>query len=1784
MNYYVKKYFVLSLLLMAPLIIAQTKNKVEQTENGIILDLQEFNYEFKDERRNNLVVRDYFQFTDPAEAGKFKLPYKEIVIAILPNTRPIIKILDKEEIVLTGVIPALNPNVKLENDSTLVFENTDYERIKSFSVEKELITSQKYILLRGVYCIQFRINSHLFDPQTNQLRFLNRIKIMLEYPSGIFPKTQDKSPARNRGEQIPAADSIFSDFIYNFENAKKYQTYSAPAVKDTTLDWIALNASYLKLSTASNSIFRITKKDLVDRGVIEQSVDPKTFRLYESGKEQPVYVRGEEDGTFDDDDYIEFIGGMNYPKRSHRIINSDNEEYNEYLNRYTDSLYFFLTWGNKTGERISIQKTNLAASDTLEYFNQTDHYEKNVMLQNLNTNEVTNQFPDWNKNKTWYWNWLFAQTSNYTFQIDNLYKNKLAKLFAKYVSGGSNVTANAHNLSLRLDGIRIDSQSVDRNKQVLLKGIVNSNSLKEGANQLLVTNANNGTNPNFLALDWYEIEYPKQLIAQNDSLIFIIDEALDRKIRAVKVKNVSTSNVVLYKVKPTFKRIESFQRVNSNLFFADTIGGNDQYLLIPGIKIKAPEFLYEKKFSNLRDNSRRADYIAITHDNFFNAALQYTGNISKMYNAATAVVNVKDIFDEFTFGYPYPEAVKSFLISTYKLWQTPKPKYVVLIGDANYDYKKFRYKNAGVIGGENFVPSFGFPISDNWFAVLDNDSVIPQMIVGRLPINTVDELALYNDKVKNNFENSFNDWNKKYLFFSGGRGTEGELKVLKNVNDTVINKYVEPAPVGGKVTHFYKTISPQTDFGPYTPQQFNSAIDEGAVVIPYLGHSGTATWDNGINEINQLKNKVNRNPLILDFGCSTNKFGEPDIVSFGERFILKNDGQAIGYIGNSSLGFLSTALIAPLKFFEILAAEPTLSLGEILLKTKIGLIGTYGSSSTNIIFALTGTLLGDPVVKMKMPLKPNLFIDQNSFLPQENYFSESNDSIQIKFAIQNLGRVEPKDYSIKFAQKFGGLTILEKNITRSLPLLSDSLVVWIKTKNYPGEHELELNLDVLNQIDEIYENDNAVKVKINVFSSALRDLFSNDFENSAENYITILNPVNFSSSQLNLRFEVSDNYDFQNPTVVNLPAGDLFTKISIQDLQTGKRFWFRYKINGAGSQFSKVKSFFNSNTPPFFLNDQYSFPAQKLENVIYSDGKVQLGIDTLKISATSAGWYAGANAVIAENGKNLLTNSFFAGMGLVVFDDKILRLEDSDWYELFNNPSRMKQLVDYINSIPQGKIVVLAVADDAANNISVELKNAIKSLGSTKIDSLQFRGSWALIGKKSAKPGDVIEKVKGPYDGLVQIEKVFIKQFTDGKLTTTKIGPASVWKKLLISANVSADSQLKIKPIAIDKNGKEDTLSVFQINNGAAELSSIDAKKYPYIKIITEFNSTQGYLPALKSLGVDYTSVPELGTNYQVISVSKDTVEQGEEVDLSFYLYNVGKSQAENFKVNIETVKKDNTREKIFETIVDSLGSEQKKIFSVPYSTASVTGPIQFNISIDSENKILELYKDNNFYSIPIYIKPNTKPASLKLTFDGDDIINGDYVSPNPNIRIELNDQSLIQIKDTSVVQLFLNNRKIYFSNNQSLAYSYSSSNPKFIIDYKPTLENGSYTLKILGKNAAGQLIDSTGLVRNFSVKKELQLLNVYSYPNPMKDETYFTFKLTQIPDEMRIKIYTLTGRMIKEFNLTSSELKYDFNKIYWDGRDTDGDLIANGVYLYKVILIKGSELSQTIQKLAVVR
>ena len=112
---------------------------------------------------------------------------------------------------------------------------------------------------------------------------------------------------------------------------------------------------------------------------------------------------------------------------------------------------------------------------------------------------------------------------------------------------------------------------------------------------------------------------------------------------------------------------------------------------------------------------------------------------------------------------------------------------------------------------------------------------------------------------------------------------------------------------------------------------------------------------------------------------------------------------------------------------------------------------------------------------------------------------------------------------------------------------------------------------------------------------------------------------------------------------------------------------------------------------------------------------------------------------------------------------------------------------------------------------------------------------------------------------------------------------------------------------------------------------------------------------------------------------------------------------------------------------------------------------------------------------------------NITLTFDGYDIIDGDYISPNPAILIELNDESLLPITDPSSVLIYLNDDLIP-TDTSIISYTFSSENPKVTVDFKPSLSDGDYTLKVLWKNSEGNIVDSSGVEKYFQVSSEAQL------------------------------------------------------------------------------------------------
>ncbi len=1705
------------------------------------------------------------EYKDESNPGDVQIPSQTVFISLPFVEKPQVKykVIEKKTI---NAIPKFNPEVEFINNTIVYKKPTKLlnSKISHFNIKG-------YLWISDEYCIQIEINPAIFLSNQNKIELVEKFVLNFSFKDKIPSIKSDKSALDKKSISINTSFQLKS-------TKEKFNIKRSD-------EWIDYTKSYLKIGTAEDGIYRITKMDLENSGVNVSSINPRTFKMYMKGTELPIYVEGEDDLSFDDYDFIEFVGIRNMGGH-HRELSKQGEPYNEYLGRYTDTTIYWLTWNGKNGKRVNIsQHGGNNTTDTLDYYYQIDHYEKNNWFDFSSRNQIEREKPFWTENKTWHEGSLRVRVNNKLFSVNNVVPSKVVKLFAKFQDYASDVTTNAHYVTLGLNEDNYgDSVYFDKYDKVILKNELSSDLLKNGNNYMSINSMPTNASLNVCIFDWYEVEYPRYLIPIDNKLKFMFPFLNGLTVKNIKITEIGSSNYSLWKYGSNYKKF-SLEVLNSQIIFSDSVTNTDKYFYADVSEIKKPKLYYIKNFKNLRSSQNKADYIAITHKKFISKVKEYVNFISQNYLIDTKVVDIDDIYDEFAYGFFNPEAIKDFLKSTHNYWQNPVPQYVVLIGGATYDYYGYKHKNFGIKRVINYVPSFGAPVSDIWFVTWDTtNAYIPQMNIGRIPVTSNEELDWYFEKHKKYLSQEYDAWNKRYLFFTGGdEKNPYEIELLKDANQAIIDEYIVPPPIGGQAEHFYKTVDPVTNFGNYSKEYVQNAIDEGGIFISYLGHSGTQTWDNSIVSPAQLMNTHDRYPIVSDFGCSTGKFAEPDVTSFSQLFVLDPQGQALSYIGNSSLGFLSTALIMPKLFYGNILKNGILNVGEAHKIAKIDLIKDYGITSVNQLSVLTNTLIGDPILNLQIPDKPNFTLTESDITQIESVITDLIDSSSFNVRFENLGYVPNDSLNIMVLHQYHNNTDT-LTFKVEVPSITDSLLIKLKTQGQTGEHQLNVVLDYDNRFEEIYENDNDATITFYVFSSAVRPYIGSQFLNGVKHKLKFINP---SSKPLNeiVLLEISPLQNFSNKLTFEIPFDTFSTVFSTDNLEINKRFWGRTRIKN-DNNYSSTFSFIN-NASKYFLGDSVSFSSVEKEDIFYKNQQLKIDTTKIKFEVLSAGFSDGNTVLILRNSKNFVESGTIRGHYVTVFNDSTYEFVESTYFDLLSGGSETQvNYMNFLDTLSENNIVCFAIKDEGAINLNEELRNKIKEYGSIFIDSVQFRSSWAFIGKKGAVPGSMPEAFSHEGNGPVTVDTTISFLANKGKIVTNSIGPVSTWKKLIVKQQLTDNSNITYTPIGITKKGLKDTLTQLIIQNGEASLRSINGNKFPYLKFIITFNaSSNKSSPILTSLGVDYDLVPELGINYQVVSIDKDSVEQGENVNLSFYVYNVGESPADSFKVKVDLVKPDNSSQQIFEQIVDSLGPEQRKKFNVSFNTVNYKGAGQFNISIDADSKILELYEDNNFYSIPFYVHGDTTKPSLNITFDGQDIFDGEYISATPDIKIEMNDPSLVPINDTSAVTLFLNDEPVYYSQNQnSLNITFSNSNPKVIVNYRPTLKDGEYTLTVFGKDASGNVADSAGVSKSFVVDNEAKLLNLYNYPNPFAGETHFTFKLTQIPDEIKIKIYTIAGRLVKQIRIPGDELDYDFNKIYWDGRDEDGDLLANGVYIYKVILYAQGKTKEITQKLAIVR
>jgi hypothetical protein len=1769
------------------LLLSQEKiARVETSPNKFKYKIELNESENSEDLKNKIVQNE-------CEPGSPILGNKVIFIKIPAGKKINVKLADEEIKIFENYSPAINPEIKL-SDSVFEYNQAEYSR-KYFTdsfYPRDEVEVLDYFWLHDEYCCAIKINTFRYSLRTKKLYQIIKADLIVEYNDALVNTNIINGNSRSN-------DVVLNELILNNPYVGKQSIGLRKNTSNINNDWIDYGKEYVKLGIISDGIYRITFSDFIKYGLDPNLIDPSAIKLFLKGKELPISVQTKDISKFAEGDFIEFYAEKNYNNDDYRKQVERGDDYINYYDRYTDTTFVWLTIGTDKGLRTTVQKSNqYYSTDTIRTYLNKFHFEEDRKLNYYEGDQPKTQLPFWQENKVWTWyeSWELGAKKSFNYFANEIVPDSKIKTYVRAISYAASAAqpVRVHNVGISINNdANIDTAFFNKNQTVTFKSEFNSNILQNGDNEIYIHNISTGISPNTFLLDWFDIEYRRNISAkydnpkyQNDSLTFSVSDPIERGIKAIKISGITDQDLILYKIKPAIKKYSDFHfsnDLNYNMIFSDTLNTGDTFILLKEDLVKSPIFLYKKKFNDIKNNPTGSDYIIISNKVLNNSVNAYKEFIKENYKIRVNEFFVDDIYDNYSYGYKNPSAIKEFLFYAYTNWSAPKPKYLFFIGEANYDYKsKYLITPAEKI--PDLVTSYGFPVSDSWYVCFDSLGInIPQLYVGRIPAVNNDEVIYYLQKHKSYLERQYDFLNKRVLLFSGGYvERSGEIEQLRKTNDEVTNIF-NNSRIKPKVNHFYKTANPLSNFGPYNYEIVKNAIDSGAVYISYLGHSATQTWDNGINTTQQLENNFNGNPLMADFGCSTGKFAEPDIKSFGELFVNNIGGQAIAYIGNSSVGFLSIATTFPQIFAKYLVDTLSLSIGELHFLGKMKLFQQNGGfNDVNRAFNYCSILIGDPIVHLKFPPKPNLYLLSQSVSVLENQPNDKNDFLTLRFTLLNDGRTSEDTITINVTDNYKNSVIFNKKINLKCPDYSKTIEIKIPVKNLPGQHQITIFADSSNLLDEINEDDNEFTLLQNVSSASIKTVAADNLYGTINNLI-VLNPVSESSSNNKIIFAVDTLSSLENAKEFLIIPDTLFTSYKPANLLQNKRYWWRVKLNDPGSDWSSVNSFYNSDKNfSWFISNPLS--ELKSENINFnpSEEKWELIEKQNRLRIISAGLYDGATTIVEYNGEDKIGENLW-GLATALIDSVTLKPYNVLLFRS-GGASMVDSLASYINHLPTGTMIAMTIGIEARNYIlgsdmNSPSRQAIKTLGSQFIDQVGYRESWALLGKKGATTGSVPEVHKKVLEGQAVIDTIFYSKADSGYVEFPVVKNVKSWESIEINKEGNINSFL----ICENNAGVKDTIGSVN-NSDVFELNGLNEKNINQLKVVSKFKkSSDGAIPSLKYVGMKFKSLPELATNYQVVSISNDSLMQGENEKLAFKVYNVGESTADSFNVKVEIVNQDNSREKIFEEIVDSLGSGKRKEFTVNYNTAYITGKKNFYISIDPENKINELYEDNNFYSVQFYVKPNNAPANLRLTIDGGDIIDGDFISANPLIKIELDDQSPIPISDTNHVKIFLNNLKIPF-NNPEINYSFSTNNPKFVVDYTPKLADGNYTLKIFGTNATGTMIDSSGITKKFSVNSTSKLLDVYNYPNPFAGDTYFTFKLTQIPDEIRIKIFTIAGRMVKEIKLLSSELNYDFNRVYWDGRDEEGDLLANGVYLYKIIMKKGSETINATQKLAIIR
>jgi hypothetical protein len=947
------------------------------------------------------------------EPGAPELLRRNVWIAVPVGSDVTVTVEDADYKVVRDVSLCPRPGEKVVKRSgyetlveDFVYDDSLYKKGPYPKKAAEIVESS---VVRGIRLIRVGVYAYSYEPAKRTLQVYGKLRVKVLHPGG---RTR-AGLWEVRFDADDAFEKAISRNVLNYSTASRWPRAGGETQNDDEI-WAGRWPHAYKVIIEDSGFYHLSYEYLTSSG-FDTSINPRNLRLYAGTgemlpmslddpvtgvKELPMVVAGEDDGSFDDGDYIEFFAHGTY------FFEDTGNQFVLKRHKYSNYNVYWLVVDDEPGLRYT-PKDGTPSNPTVEpdgAYPWRSYFEEERLYQGDNSKVDEGE-------ETWFWfsvardsdndelfniRGLDDGAANITTLFKFLLRSAPGSEFPHYTRIYANKKDDEHLLWER-DSWSVDTQ-IEEEVVVDDPGIFN-----EGGNYLIVEELPGTGDNHSISFSHFELEYPRYYKAHNDYLRFSNppDHHGDIlfEIGAFSTDDLDVYDVTAGRVITGFETVE-YAGTYTVRFEDEVLDGRSWFVACDdGAKLE-PAGFYRDEPSSLR-SARAEDLLVITNRKFTDVVLPLA-NLRRSQGLSTGVYKVTDVFDEFSAGVFDPVAIRNFVKNRYDDLST-RPEFVILVGDASYDYKDNYgyYDKVYRDFGGNLLPTmllYTFPngdsASDNFFVCVDGDDLQADVFIARLSARFEDQVSNMVDKILA-YDRSmdFGTWRTRTLLTAdnndkAGEGQGGGGHFTRDYEVLLIPPYVPPGlGVDKMYIEWMNRAHPGFDYMPrnertplvraeMTP---DLVVNFDRLLVQYSGHGGPQIWAHEDFFVHTVRNhydvddllNYNRYPIVMEMSCTNSEFDDIPLMSdltsnecINEYLMHPAGRGAVATTGSSRLGtegaqsdYLEGFYVNLFPGQEIPAGPVTL--GEAFWGGKM----FSDSSRLWVIY----TLMGDPSMRVAVP-------------------------------------------------------------------------------------------------------------------------------------------------------------------------------------------------------------------------------------------------------------------------------------------------------------------------------------------------------------------------------------------------------------------------------------------------------------------------------------------------------------------------------------------------------------------------------------------------------------------------------------------------------------------------------------------------------------------------------------------------------------------------------------------------------------------------------------------------